>query len=59
MIWLVNLIGVWYSKAVVFVEHYRLDVRLFPTLRTILSWKCFRQRYRKVIEGRHCVLRQT
>jgi hypothetical protein len=39
MIWLVNLIGVRYSEAVVFVKH------------TIFFWKCFRQRDGKVIEG--------
>jgi hypothetical protein len=51
MIWLVNLIGVRYREAVVFVKHYRLDVHLFRTLHTIFSWKCLRQRNGKVIEG--------
>jgi hypothetical protein len=50
MVGFMDLIGVWYSKAIVFVKHYRLNVYLFSILRPILPGKCFGQRDWKVIE---------
>jgi hypothetical protein len=45
------LIGVWYSETIVLVEHYCLDINIFPTRRSILSRECLGQRDGEVIEG--------
>jgi hypothetical protein len=54
-----KLICMRYRKAIVFVKYNSLDVYFFSTFRAILSWECFRQGNRKVIERRDSVLRET
>lgn len=52
-----HFISVWYSKTIVFVEHYRLDLDFFLSISANLSRKRFRKGDWEVIERRHCMLR--
>jgi len=48
-IWFVNLIGMWHSKAVVFVKYYSLNVYLFLPSNPIFS-ESFGQRNGEMIK---------
>lgn len=50
MIWLVNLIRVGDCKAIVLIEHYRLDIYLLSAIWAIFLSKRFGQRYWQMIE---------
>lgn len=52
-------VSMWYSKAVVLVKYYGLNIDFFFSIFANLLRERFRKGYGQVIERRHSMLRQT